>query len=402
MRFHVVGLGAVGTLITNHLRRSLPEGHSVSLIHKNVNRARQALWHNAVTLEEDGLPVVMRNFPHGTAEVDIVSATANLPNITSDSRYIESLFVTLKAHHTLPAIRRIATRLSPNSTIVLLQNGMGVYERLVQEIFINPKQRPHFILASNTHGAYSRGFLDVVHTGRGEIQFGIVPDLEGRDYEASFRDPSKPLEERRGNFMDITQSEELDPMFARYRSLRNTVAALQLMQALNPTWLTMEEMQITLRRKLTVNAVINPLTALIGCKNGDVFQTTAARSLLFRICKEASDAFKAELVAEAKDFMNTVDTETSEDVLLDRIPEALTRESLTEECLRVASATKNNISSMLADIRSGTSSGTEIGYINGHLISLGHIYNVQMPVNITLSRLVRMRSEFVSGGDSVL
>ncbi|KAJ4485805.1 ketopantoate reductase-like protein [Lentinula aciculospora] len=401
MRFHVVGLGAVGTLIANHLRRSLPEGHSVSLIHKNVNRARQALWHNSVTLEENGLPIVLRNFPHGTADVDVVSATAKLPNITSDSRYIESIFVTLKAHHTLPAIRRIAARLSPNSTIVLLQNGMGVYERLVQEVFINPKQRPHFILASNTHGVYSKGLLDVVHTGRGEIRFGIVPDPEGRNYEAALHDLSKPFEDRRGILTDITQSENLDPMFSRYRSLRNTVAALQLMDSLNPTWLTMEEMQIAMRRKLAVNAVINPLTALVGCKNGDVFQTTESRSLMFRICKEASDIFKAEMVAEARNFLKTTDTEESSDVLLDRLPEALTRDSLMQECLRVAEATKNNISSMLADIRSGTSSGTEIDYINGHLIALGQMHNVQVPVNTTLTRLVRMKSRFVSG-ESVL
>ncbi|KAJ3721738.1 ketopantoate reductase-like protein [Lentinula raphanica] len=402
MRFHVVGLGAVGSLIANHLRRSLPENHSVSLIHKNVNRARQALWHNAVTLEEEGSPIVMKDFTHGTAHVDVVSPSFRLPNITSDSRYIESLFVTLKAHHTLPALRQIANRLSPNSTIVLLQNGMGVYERLVREIFINPKQRPHFILASNTHGAYSRGFLDVIHTGHGEIRFGIVPDLEGRDYEVALRDVSKPPEERRGSLMDITRSEELDPMFARYRSLRNTVAALQLMEALHPIWLTMEEMQITMRRKLAVNAVINPLTALIGCKNGDVFQTPEARSLLFGVCKEASNVYTAEMVAEAQKFLNTTDTPTDEDVLLDRIPEALTRESLVQECLRVADATRHNSSSMLADIRFGTD--TEINYINGHLIDLGHMYKVQMPVNITLARLIRMKSKLrlVSGRFSVL
>ncbi|KAJ4485047.1 ketopantoate reductase-like protein [Lentinula edodes] len=397
MRFHVVGLGAVGTLIANHLRRSLPEGHSVSLIHKNVNRARQALWHNSIALEENGLPFVLKNFTHGTADVDVVSATAKLPNVTSDSRYIESLFVTLKAHQTLPAIRRIAGRLSPNSTIVLLQNGMGVYERLLQEVFVNPKQRPHFILASNTHGVYSRGLLDVVHTGRGEIRFGIVPDFEGRNFETSLHDLSKPLEERRGDLADITQSEKLDPMFGRYRSLRNTVAALQLMEALNPTWLTMEEMQIAMRRKLAVNAVINPLTALMGCKNGEIFQTREAHSMLFRICQEASDVFKAEMVAEAKGFMNTADTEAGVDVLLDRIPEVLTRESLMQECLRVAKATKNNISSMLADIRSGASSGTEIDYINGRLIELGHAYNVPVPFNTALVRLVRMRSKLVSG-----
>ncbi|KIK70680.1 hypothetical protein GYMLUDRAFT_32722 [Collybiopsis luxurians FD-317 M1] len=398
MRFHIVGLGAVGTLVANHLRRTLPEGHSVSLIHKTVLRARQALWNDGVSYEENGIPIIAKGFTHGTAEVDIVSPTATVPNTSSDNRYIESLFVTLKAQQTLPAMRQLAKRLSPNSTIVLLQNGMGVHDELVREIFVNPKQRPHFIIASNTHGIFTRGLLDVVHTGRGEIRYGIVPDVGGRDFEAGFHQTP----ERQGRFSDITTSEADDPLFARYRSLRLTLASLQAMESLNTSWLPMLEMQIAVRRKLVINAAVNPLTALTGCKNGEVFHSEASRALLRKICTEASNVFKAEMLAEAKEFMKTAEIEPGQEVLLERIPEELTRESLEAECLRVAEATKHNVSSMLADMRARKRSGTEIDYINGYLLRLGKAHNVYLPVNATLTRLVKMKSDISRIGDPML
>ncbi|KAE9398470.1 hypothetical protein BT96DRAFT_940126 [Gymnopus androsaceus JB14] len=365
-------------LIAHHLRRSLPDGHSISLIHRTILKARNAFHKNGISVEERGSHYAAQNFNHGTAKVDIVSTsptTTTTDPSSSETRFIESLFVTLKAHQTLPVLRSISHRLSPNSTIVLLQNGMGVYEELVREIFVNPKQRPHFILASNTHGVHSRGLLDVVHAGKGEIKFGIVPDIEGRNFEAGFQDSEKPMSDRRASLTDITQSEDADPMFARYRSLRNTVAALLLMGALNTSWVPMEEMQLVIRRKLAINAAINPLTALMGCKNGDLFQSDPSRSLLRKICSEASMVFKAEMLAGATQFMSTSGASRNVDVLLDRIPESLTRQSLERECLRVAEATKDNYSSMLRDMQRPDASGTEIDYINGHLLALAKTVN---------------------------
>jgi 2-dehydropantoate 2-reductase len=52
---------------------------------------------------------------------------------------------------------------------------------------------------------------------------------------------------------------------------------------------------------------------------------------------------------------------------------------------------------MLADIRAGRSSGTEINYINGYLMNLGKEHKVYMPVNSTLAQLVRMKSNIAIG-----
>ena len=69
-----------------------------------------------------------------------------------DLMQIQYLFVTLKAHNTVTALQSLTYRLSPNSTIVF---NVRVYEQLICEVFRNPSQRPHFILASNTNGVFA-------------------------------------------------------------------------------------------------------------------------------------------------------------------------------------------------------------------------------------------------------
>jgi 2-dehydropantoate 2-reductase len=304
-----------------------------------------------------------------------------------DSESIESLIITTKSYTTLSAIRRLLPRLSSNSTIVLLQNGMGIYERLVHELFRNPEQRPHFILASNTHGAWLKKFYHVVHAGVGDIDFGIVPDPVGRNFEAALQDEQVPLSDRKLSVDDLANSLN-DPSFERYRTLRNTVTALSSLSPLNASWKPMAQIQVAMRQKLVVNAVINPLTAIMGCRNGEIFTSEGSHRIMRRVCQEAADVYSAQIRGEAQAWLD--DKGIKKQVAVGRIPKALTSEALESECLRVASLTKSNISSMLSDIRNGRH--TEIDFINGYLLSLGWTYNVQMPATAMLLNLVKMRT----------
>jgi len=391
MRFHVLGLGSVGSLLSHHLRRAIPTTHSITLIHKTQRQARDALSHGGVIrIENHGLLSTAHGFRFENFDALDVSSMAQTEGSAKHVETIESLFVTTKAHQTLPAIRRLVPRLSKNSTIVLLQNGMGMYEALVHEVFRNPEQRPHFILASNTHGAFRKDTYHVVHAGQGTIDFGIVPDIAGRAFEAGFLDESVPKPERKPHLSDITTPD--DPSFERYRSLRSTVAAMLLLEPLDVSWKPMAHIQTAMRRKLVVNAVINPLTAIMGCRNGDIFTTPSSHRLMQRICQEASNVFMVQTKAETQTWLQTLVSEgiDVDDVAIGRLPRALTKTMLEEEVLRVAQATKGNISSMLSDVRHGRT--TEIDFINGYLLKLGLTYHVEMPATATLLNLVKMRS----------
>ncbi|KAF9469856.1 ketopantoate reductase PanE/ApbA C terminal-domain-containing protein [Collybia nuda] len=400
MRFHVLGLGSIGSLLSHHLRRTIPPTNSITLIHRTQSQARDALSNGgSIRVEYNGLVTTANGFYSEGFEVPKSSRhisrqakprEKNKEYESDISEPIESLFVTTKAHQTVPAIRRLLPRLSNQTTIVLMQNGMGVYEELVHNIFRNPQNRPHFILASNTHGAFRKGTYDIVHAGLGSIEFGIVPDPAERDFEAGFVDETVPKLERTPRIVDIASSTD-DPSFEKYRSLRSTIAALLLLEPLNASWKPIAEIQTILRRKLVVNAIINPLTALMGCRNGDILNTAASHRLMQRICQEASDVYAAQVKAGSQTWLDSLTSQgmSTENVAIGRLPRALTRPMLEEEVLRVAKATKGNISSMLADIQHGRT--TEIDFINGYLLKLGSTYHIEMPATATLLNLVKMR-----------
>ena len=64
---------------------------------------------------------------------DVKRYSPSFENLRTD--LIETLFVTTKAQNTADAISRMFHHLTPRSTIVLLQNGMGIYDDLVQKPF---------------------------------------------------------------------------------------------------------------------------------------------------------------------------------------------------------------------------------------------------------------------------
>ena len=65
----------------------------------------------------------------------------------------------------------------------------------------------------------------------------------------------------------------------------------------------MSQLQLALRRELAVNAVISPSTAIIGYRNGDIFSSPSSHLILDGVCREASDAYTAQLSSETKEWL---------------------------------------------------------------------------------------------------
>lgn len=147
--------------------------------------------------------------------------------------HIDSLIVACKAQSTLQAVSKVKDRLSAKSTIVLLQNGnLATHEELLRTIFTKEEERPHFILVSNTHGAWLKyPPFHIVHAGLGQLRFSIVPERR-RNFEKSFYDMQGT---RELSLEDVAKAKE-DPYMEQYLSLRNTVAVLQSMSALRASW----------------------------------------------------------------------------------------------------------------------------------------------------------------------
>jgi len=114
--------------------------------------------------------------------------------------------------------------------------------------------------------------------------------------------------------------------------------------------------------KAIVNAVINPLTAVLGCRNGAIAEDELLKSLAEMICSEGMKTAKAKGVElDPPDAWGYV--------------------------IEVARRTAENRSSMLMDIREGRS--TEIDAICGNILSIASEEDVETPFISCLYSMIK-------------
>jgi len=122
-------------------------------------------------------------------------------------------------------------------------------------------------------------------------------------------------------------------------------------------------------RKLLINAIINPLTALWRIPNGELIITEQRKRLMRQLYDEVLVIFSAS------------------EIKLD--------EDLWEQLISVCRSTATNTSSMLADVLAGR--GTEVGSINGHIVRMAQKSGLAAPTHEILLHLIQgMQSEGVS------
>jgi 2-dehydropantoate 2-reductase len=125
-----------------------------------------------------------------------------------------------------------------------------------------------------------------------------------------------------------------------------------------------EESDAYLWGKLAVNCAINPLSALLQVKNGELLHCPEAANLMNRAALECAE------IARAKGIHLPFD-------------------DVTAHVHQVATQTADNKSSMLQDIMRGAR--TECDAINGAVVREGRIAGLPTPVNEILWQLVRSK-----------
>ncbi|OMP96360.1 2-dehydropantoate 2-reductase [Raoultella terrigena] len=237
------------------------------------------------------------------------SLTANDPDFLASS---DLLLVTLKAWQVSTAVKNLAERLPATSPILLIHNGMGTIDEL------KGVTQP-LLLASTTQAARRDGNV-IVHVANGTTHIG----------------PAK------GYPQD-------------YSALADTL------QNVLPDVAWHNNIQPALWSKLAVNCVINPLTALRNCKNGDLRDAAAE---VETICREVAAVMEREGI------------HTSPENLLFYVHQ-------------IIESTAENISSMLQDIRAQRH--TEIDYITGFLLKRARAHGLAVPENARMFELVKRK-----------
>lgn len=260
-------------------------------------------------MRQKSLPIVVeRGGARREQQLDVV--TPEQPEV------ISHLLVTTKAYDVRDAVASVAHLVTEAGVVLLMSNGMGFTEQVRRDW-------PHLNIycGTTTEGAYRVSDQHIRHAGRGETRVG-----------------------RSGQ-------EEPPAWFGHWA------------RAINPS-LWDGNIENALWSKLAVNCIINPLTAVHGCLNGELEGRSDLAAQVAILCDEVAHISRAEGFAD----IATV---------------------LSHTVASVIAGTAANRSSMLQDVQGGRR--TEIDYITGYLLQVADRHGIDAPHNRALLESIKNR-----------
>lgn len=365
-RVHILGTGNVGQFIAHGLASRLPRPPITLLFHRPemIQNFRERKY--SIDLEINGLDDNKTGFD--VEVLDRYSGTWHSVSLSDDDKTprkknahqedsfledsrpvedpIECLILSCKANVTYEALLNVKDRLTPDSTILLAQNGIGIIKMINEQLWPDPETRPNYMQAIISHGLTKITNFHVAHKGVGTIMLSpaVVPDV--------------PL---------ITETnEESDWAPSTKYLIRLLTLTPSLVANLeSPAGLFQYQLE-----KLAVNCVINPLTALYQCRNGELLYifnvTRMTRLLLFEL---------SNVIYALPELQGIPGVEAR------FAPERL-RRLVTATMMK----TSNNLSSMHQDIKAHKP--TEINYLNGWVVRRGEELGMKCVLNYMMKQLI--------------
>lgn len=287
---------------------------------------------------------------------------------------IYTMILTVKSPATVLALRSVKHRISAQTTICLMQNGIGQVEELNREVFTDPATRPTYMLGVVSHGVYLSTQFAAIHTGIGSTAIGIVRDLD------KFPPPPKsPLHPPTGT--------EQKQMFPSDKDLYANITSRYLLRTLTRSpilvcaafpYLDLLQLQL---EKLAVNCILNPITALLNVPNGSLLDNFALMKVARLLVAEISVVVRS--LPELEGVPN--------------VKQRFSPERLESLLIGITKRTAKNSSSMREDIRKGKD--TEIDYINGYVVRRGEERGIKCVMNYMLMQLIKGKSWNVADAD---
>lgn len=206
----------------------------------------------ACQLQQAGIPVVLSTRSQPTTQHKITlehqghKAQFQFAELGQDQP-IEQLILTTKGYQSEAAIAPLATRIRPQTILVVLQNGLGTGDWLQQRF-----PQATVLGATTTHGAYRLAPNHVVHAGIGETWIG--------------------------------------PLRSADRPIARQVYASWQQQGVPIHW--DENITKRLWLKLAINCAINPLTVIYDCRNGELLANADAMLTMKAIVNEFHQVYE--------------------------------------------------------------------------------------------------------------
>lgn len=346
-RIFILGIGNLGRLYASCLSMHSPRPPITLVVHKKELLSQ---W-----VEGPGLEIIrLGQLYRGKDEFQIEWWTEETPSQgpvreVANANKIRNLLVTTKAAAAMPETDRLRRYLDSSSSVVFVQNGMSkLWPPHGQEYISNRYPNgdgPNILACVTNHGAYSEGPFKSVHASPADSTIGPVLLNEN--------------------------TRQIAP------SVAYLTEAITTAPALNARSISRADLWVSQLQKLVVNASINPLTAILRCKNGRLFEDPdgVTAKVIDRLLREASGILQTLINhPSSTDILASSDKSTqSLEALREELTARFSFDRLRPMLYKIGEIVKENSSSMLQDVRAGKK--TEIRDFNGWLVETADFLN---------------------------
>lgn len=264
--------------------------------------------------------------------------------------HIEQLIVTIPCAVTLEAMKKIAHRIDNQTTILLIQDGLGTIEVLNRHVFPDSRIRPHYILGHMTH---ILGQSNKQHYTLKELQRGKLVLAAWDSYFAAPVKKAPPVERRRNqsHFLSLlTLTPELGAGGYNYA---------QFLQRKIPD--------------MIFRAVVDPVCAVLNMSYQKLVDSEHGRSMCKALITEIQ-----RVVAEMPELQDS--------------PSMLAyvqSNRMWKDC-RARLLKRTRIANpMTARVKLGML--TDIDYFNGYFVRRGQRLGIRCPANVTIIGLLKAK-----------
>ncbi|ROT38462.1 6-phosphogluconate dehydrogenase C-terminal domain-like protein [Sodiomyces alkalinus F11] len=386
-RIYILGIGNLGILFATSLAK-LPDRPPITLVVHREELLRSWAAH-------PGLEIIRGSTTEKLADFNVEWWTDQKPTTgtateVAQGSVIPTLLVTTKASVALPQVDRIRRYLGATSTVAFAQNGIcklwPPYGAVYTSSRFPPGAHPNFFACVTTHGVTSDGRFRSEHASVADVKAGPV-----------LLNPSAEEDEDAAGIPAY-----LPTLLARAPGLHGKSV---------PT----DDLWILQLEKLAVNCVVNPLTAVLRCKNGALFERPdgAVMQLIDKLLLEASAVFRQLIQSPSTDAIlgkerreegssSSSSRSNSDEVVIDRdiLLDRFSYPQLKRMVLEVGHKVRQNTSSMLQDVRAGKP--TEIRDVNGWLLDTAAMLGRQADVRHHRTLVALVESRTIVDEESIL
>ncbi|RPB19413.1 6-phosphogluconate dehydrogenase C-terminal domain-like protein [Terfezia boudieri ATCC MYA-4762] len=363
-RIHIVGLGNLGCLVAHALRSIHPRRPVTLFTHKtSVARMFDSHYGGLITVERNRLAVSRKGFD---VEISSMAIENLLPyakplSPQKEDEKIDHLIVTTRAPHAKKALQPLIRRLTPQSTIAFVQNGLEVVEEINSLYFPDPETRPNYLLGVWPHGIFSPKEplfepFRVVIGSSARLKLGVMlPTIEG------LPDLTK------------TPAHAALPPTAAY-----LLSSLLSAEDLAGMYVAPQEVIASQLERFALNAVIYPLTVMFDCQNGALLHNSHAAQVVKVLLHEISKVFCK--LPELEKLHNK-ELRFSE-------------ETLYNTFVKVVRYNGEKESPMLQEVKKGIP--TEVEYLNGWIVRKGEELGVECKGNYMMFHVVKAKEKMAA------